>query len=76
MARGGGCISCISCGVGTRAWRAFGPTLATVGTSGTRLAGYARQWTQAVLEIVNKKVGQTTFEGMPKRWIEAGKLPT
>jgi putative transposase len=33
------------------------------------LAGYARQWTQAALEIVNKKVGQTTFEVMPKRWI-------
>lgn len=39
------------------------------GYSGKRLAGYARQWTRAVLEIVNKKVRQTTFEVMPKRWI-------
>jgi putative transposase len=42
---------------------------ADAGYSGTRLAGYARQWTRAALEIVNKKVGQTTFEVMPKRWI-------
>ncbi len=37
--------------------------------TGTHLAGYARQWTHAVLEIVNKKVGQTTFEVLPNRWI-------
>ena len=39
------------------------------GYAGGTLARWARQWTQAVLEIVNKRVGQTTFEVLPKRWI-------
>jgi len=33
------------------------------------LARWARQWTHAVLTLVHKRLGQATFEVLPKRWI-------